>query len=267
MRIPLAQGIVVFIILCTLLILLLISFITVIVYRYQQKQNAYYKNLEELKVIHENAMLQSQLEIQEQTFQNISREIHDNIGQKLTLAKLHLNTIHLSTNLKIMLQIKNSIAIIGEVINDLSDISRSMSSEIILNSGFIKALEFEVNQLNKTGLFNIHLTVTGDTVYLDAKKELILFRITQEALNNIVKHAEATAIGIQLHYKATSMSLLIKDDGKGFYTKELGPHGAGFMNMTKRATMLSGRCVINSQPGIGTTIKIDIPLNENQPAI
>src|SRR3954468_3052481 len=127
MRNSLNDGIIVFIIICSLLILLLITFITIIVYRYQQKQNAYYKNLEELKVKYENAMLQSQLEIQEQTFQNISREIHDNIGQKLSLAKLHLNTLNIGNTKEMSSQIDDSVNMIGEAISDLSDISRSMS--------------------------------------------------------------------------------------------------------------------------------------------
>jgi len=130
--------------------------------------------MEELKASHENAMLQSQLEIQEQTFQNISQEIHDNIGQKLTLAKLHLNTLDMEDAANALLQIQDSVKMIGETINDLSDISRSLSSEIILNNGFIKALEFEVNQLNKTRLYNIKLSVTGDSIFMEAQKELLL---------------------------------------------------------------------------------------------
>ena len=93
MQDPSTQGIIIFIAGVGFLLLLFISFIVTIVYKYQQKQNAYFKDIEMLKTSHQNALLQSQLEIQEQTFQNISREIHDNIGQKLTLAKLHLNTL------------------------------------------------------------------------------------------------------------------------------------------------------------------------------
>ena len=258
------QTIIVFIVACILLILLLSSFITFIVYKYQQKQNAYFKNLEELKVSHENEMLQSKLEIQEQTFANISREIHDNIGQKLTLAKLHLNTLNLA-NPNIVSQIKNSISIIGEAINDLSDISRSMSSEIILNNGFIKALEFEVNQLNKPGLYKIKLIVTGESIFLEANKELILFRITQEALNNIVKHAEATEITIKLHYKIDTLELEINDNGRGFSNK--GKNNNGLINMDKRAKMIGGKCDIESSIGNGASIKIKIPLYENDKSI
>ena len=137
------QGIIIFIAGTSFLLLLLISFIVSIAYKYQQKQNAYFKDIETLKSSHENTLLQSQLEIQEQTFQNISREIHDNIGQKLTLAKLYLNTLDFTDTDKSRLQVNNSVTIIGEAINDLSDLSHSMSSEIILTHGLINALQFE----------------------------------------------------------------------------------------------------------------------------
>jgi len=250
-----------FILISVLLILILVTFITIIVYSYQQKQNAYNKSLEELKINHENAMLQSQLEIQEQTFQNISQEIHDNIGQKLTLAKLHLNTLDFSLKDQSVLQVNNAVQIIGEAINDLSDLSRSMSSEIILNNGFIKALEFEVNQLNKPGLYQLKLIVTGDSVFMEAQKELVLFRIVQEALNNIVKHAEATCINLALHFTGQQLILSIHDNGKGFSKERLRP-GNGFGNMAKRAGTLNGRFDIDSVPGKGTTITIQIPLYE-----
>lgn len=254
----------IFIVICTLLIVLLISFVTFIVYRYQQKQNAYFKNLEELKIVHANEMLQSQLEIQEQTFENISREIHDNIGQKLTLAKLHLNTLNISDKSKAAIQLNDSVSIISEAINDLSDISRSMSSEIILNNGFIKGLEFEVSQLNKSCLYQVNLVVTGDPVFLNSQKELVLFRIIQEALNNIVKHAAAQVIQVHLHYDKSLLTLQIGDDGKGIANEQGNKPSTGIANMNRRASMLDGSFAMESVLGKGTTIIIKIPLYEKQ---
>ena len=259
-----AEAVAIFAIVCTLLIALLIGFITMIIYRYQQKQNAYFKSLEELKIVHANEMLQSQLEIQEQTFENISREIHDNIGQKLTLAKLHLNTLDINDKRMAVIQLTDSVSIISEAINDLSDISRSMSSEIILNNGFIKGLEFEVAQLNKSCLYKIELLVTGNPVFLDSQRELVLFRIVQEALNNIVKHAIAKTILIHLDYDEAMLSLKISDDGKGFVNGGNTKPGTGIANMNRRANLLKGSFAIESILGNSTTIKIKIPLYENQ---
>ena len=260
------EFIIVFIVISVLLILILVVFITTIIYRYQQKKNAYFKDIEILKTSHQNALLQSQLEIQEQTFENISREIHDNIGQKLTLAKLHLNTLEYTDINKTMLQVNGSVNMISEAINDLSDISRSMSSEILLNNGLIKALEFEAAQLQKSGIYKINLSASGNTIFMDANTELVLFRIAQEAINNIIKHAQATAIDIHLHYNTVLLTMAINDNGKGFNIDET-QSGTGLQNIKKRTAMLKGSFEISSTPNICTQIKIQIPLHESNAAL
>ena len=257
---PTTQGIVIFVIGVTLILLLLVSFIVTIIYKYQQKQNAYYKNMEELRIKHEFDMLKSQLEIQEQTFQNISGEIHDNIGQKLTLAKLHLNTLSINEDSENAQKIEESISLIGKSIIDLSDISRSMSSENVLSNGLIKAIEYERDQLLKSGVYKISMRVTGDQVFLESDKELVLFRIVQEAVNNIIKHAAATEITIHLHFTNSDLVMEIHDNGKGFLYEQNNSHGLGLNNLKRRAVLLQGTCHINSSPGKGATIIIQIPI-------
>lgn len=264
---PSTQSIIILIVGISLLLLLLISFIITIVYKYQQKQNAHFKDIATLKASYENLLLQSQLEMQEQTFQNISREIHDNIGQKLTLAKLYLNTLDITNTNKVSSQINSSVEMIGDAINDLSDISRSMSSEIILNNGLIKALEFEVEQLNKPGVYNITLSITGNSVFLAADKELVLFRIVQEALNNVIKHSLATTISLQLNYEFDKLILTIIDNGKGFDHTTETISGTGLSNMAKRTQLLKGNFIINSTSGKGTIIKIEIPIYDDNSTI
>lgn len=263
MQDPSTQGIIIFIAGVCLLLLMFVSFIITIIYKYQQKQNSYFKDIERLKISHQNALLQSQLEIQEQTFQNISREIHDNIGQKLTLAKLHLNTFSPEHS---AIQINDTVKIIGEVINDLSDLSHSMSSEIILNNGIIKALEYEENQLRKSGLYEVDFSVSGEPVYLDSNTELVLFRIVQEALNNIVKHASANSIEMHLHYNEELLTIEIRDNGKGFvFTDNI--KGTGLQNIKKRTALLNGEMMISSKPVGGTNLKIKIPLDGKESEI
>lgn len=256
-------GIMIFILVSSILIFCLILFFAFIIFKYQKRQHIYYKGIEDLKTKHQNDILQSQLEIQEQTFQNISQEIHDNIGQKLSLTKLNLNTININEKDTATIQINNAVSMIGEVITDLSDLSRSMSSEIILSNGFIKAMEFEVNQMNKPGMYSIRLKITGESVFMEARRELILFRIVQEALNNIIKHAEATEILIELFFTEDALELMINDNGKGFNKDKL-QSGNGFINMQKRAQSLNGLCDIFSEPGKGTRITIKIPLYEQK---
>lgn len=255
------EFIIIFIFISVLLILALGVFVTMIIFRYQQRQNSYFIDIESLKTSYQNSLLQSQLEIQEQTFQNISREIHDNIGQKLTLAKLQLNTLTYNTKNETASRVNDSISMIGEAITDLSDISKSMNSEILLNNGLIKAMEFETAQLLKSGRYKIHFSVTGEAVFLDANTELVLFRIAQEALANIIKHADASEIKIRLHYDNVLVTMAIHDNGKGFRT-EGNYFGSGLSNMKKRADTIKANLLISSTPNECTKIQIEIPLYE-----
>ncbi|MCW3092439.1 MAG: sensor histidine kinase [Ferruginibacter sp.] len=236
------------------------SFIVTIIYRYQQKQNIYFKELEALKVTHETDLLKARLEMQEYTFQHVSREIHDNIGQKLSLAKLYLNTITDSIINPRPIQVDNSVGIIAEVIIDLSDIARSMSSEIILDKGLVNGVEFEVAQLQKSGIYEIDLVISGNPIFFDFKKEIIVFRIIQESLHNIMKHAEASEINISLHYSANQLLLSITDNGKGF-VKDAKKHGIGLTNIRRRVSLLEGELSINSSKD-GTQLITTLPIKQ-----
>lgn len=259
MRTTTSQNIVLFIVLCTILILLLVIFIAWIIYRYQQKQNSYFKNIEEIKAAHENTLLQSQIEMQENTFQNISKEIHDNIGQKLALAKLLLNTLPYNHAEKVPAQVDASVGILGQVVSELSALSRSMSNEIVLENGIIKAIEAELVQLKKAGAYDVNFEITGDTIFLDVNRELVLFRVIQEGIHNIIKHAEASVINISMQYNENSLTLVIADNGKGFQVKQANNLGTGIKNIKKRIQLLNGTCLINSVHNNGTTIHIEIP--------
>ena len=102
---------------------------------------------------------------------------------------------------------------------------------------------------------------------MNATKELVLFRIIQEAINNIIKHAEASSILIKLIYNSTFFKLSISDDGKGFESKDCQERATGLKNMEKRAIMLHGTFQIISKRGIGTTILLEIPINEHTTTI
>ena len=252
-----AEIIFLIVLVSTLLLSLLGIFIILVVYKYQQKQNAYMAEISILKTAHQNAMLLSQVEIQEQAFQNIAREIHDNVGQKLSLAKLQVVGMQKGDTLNN----KETVNIISNVMDDLRNLSRSLSSDIILGNGLAEAIKFEVKQLLKTQISKINLEVIGEIIFLDSKRELILFRIVQEGLHNIVKHANAKNVIIILKYTKEIVSVNIQDDGigfnKGFYK------GQGLTNIEARAKLLGGSFEIGSLEFSGTSLKVSIPINDN----
>ena len=138
-------------------------------------------------------LLQTQLEIQEQTLKTISQEIHDNIGQVLSLAKLNLSRMDINKQDQLKEKIADSKNLVSKAIQDLRDLARSMNTDNITAMGLAKALEYEVEMLRKTG-FVVSFDVNGNVVRQEPQKELILFRIIQEIFNNIIKHAESTAL-------------------------------------------------------------------------
>jgi two-component system, NarL family, sensor kinase len=255
------EEIVVFVLCVFILILFLSVFLIMLVYKHQKKGIAYSREIEDLRVKYENTLLQSQLEVQEQTFQHIAREIHDNIGQKLTLAKLYLNTLSYSSLEEVRLSVSESLDLITDSISSLSDVSRSMGTEVLLNNGLVKGIELELNKLQKTGLYQCDFKVNGQEIFLNANTEIVIFRIVQECINNFLKHAKGRCESIYLHYTADELELIIRDDGQGFEANSSSP-GAGLINIKKRAAMLNGFCNIDSC-GTGTTITIKIPINES----
>jgi signal transduction histidine kinase len=208
-------------------------------------------------------ILLSQLEIQEQTLKNISQEIHDNIGQTLSLVKLNLNTIDLDKPAVVPQKINNSKELVGKAITDLRSLSKKLHTDSVMSAGLLKAIEFELGLVEKSGVFQTSFKIYGEPVPLDAQKELILFRIVQEAMNNIIKHAQASTIAISANFDPGQLFLSIQDNGNGFELRaDDGDmnRGIGMRSMQNRVALLNGQFVIETAPAKGTQIQISVPV-------
>lgn len=248
------------VIICTLLIIILIGFIAVILLLYQKKQNLFNTKLEGIKANYDKELLKTQLEIQEYTFQYISREIHDNIGQFISLAKLHLNTLEIRENTSAQ-RIGDAVDLLTRALDELRDLSRSLSLEVIRNGGLTKAIEQLVTQLQKPDIAEVIYEIRGDYQFLDEQKEIFILRILQEAINNVIRHSRAGNIKIILTYENNQLTLLIRDDGIGFNTAIIQDqkNTSGLSNMMKRANMINATFEIESALQRGTTIIIVVP--------
>lgn len=257
------NDIIIFLLVTTVIILMLTGLIIMLIYLYKKKQLSYQENVETLKLDHEKNLMAAQLEMQEETLQHISREIHDNISLSLTLAKLHLNTLNLEEPEKAGFQVNSSIELISKSLNNLSGISKSLNSDIISSQGLIKALENEIQRIRETGLFAIDFRITGEPVYMVTQKELIIFRIVQEAFNNIIKHARANNAGLILHYDEKELSIKVTDDGVGFEmpgeVNTVKNNKAGLKNMETRTRMIQGDMKIQSKANQGSVLSFNIP--------
>jgi len=127
--------------------------------------------------------------------------------------------------------------------------------------GLVAALNELAEKIRSSSLFDIILQVHDmDHFALDKQTKFNIYRIVQEAVNNILKHAEAKEVSIQLINRKDHLIIMIEDDGKGFNAQEVKMKGRGLNNITARSEWLNGTITIDSTPGRGTTIAIEIPI-------
>lgn len=233
---------------------------------YQKKKFTHHREIVQLKDMYEKEILKSRLEIQEQTFRNLSQEIHDNIGQMLSLVKLNIGTMDIKNPAILQQKIDDSKLIIGKVIKDLRDLSRGLNTDYISDMGLAGAIGYEMEMTRKTGAYETNFSLIGNKYKIEPQKELILFRIVQEVLNNIIKHAKASRIDITLEYAEAWLYIRISDNGEGFdpgvlKMPENNEFGSGIKNMKSRAQLIGAVFRIQSKPGRGTVIFLQLPLH------
>jgi two-component system, NarL family, sensor kinase len=225
--------------------------------KFQSRNHKYKNEKAELASQYQKELLRTQLEIQEQTFKTISQEIHDNIGQVLSLAKLNLFTADINDKEAALSKLNDAKDLVSRAINELRDISKTLHTDMIAELGLVKSLENELSLIQKAGVINTHIKISGTIERIEPQKELILFRIIQEALHNIIKHSNASNIFTEITYNDSSLELMIKDDGKGFVINDHYT-GSGLRNMRNRAKLIGANFTINSKPGIGTDMTVSI---------
>jgi len=248
--------------------LLLVGFIVITLFLYQRRQKRQEQDLERMKDAYEKEELRSQLEIQENTFKAIAQELHDNIGQMLSVVKLSLSVLPIDKTHGAYEQVQNSQQILNKAIYDLSNLTKSLHTDRIAQVGLADSIRFELYSIKKAGIMGVQFHLAGTEIQLDDQKSIFLFRIFQETLNNILKHAQATDVTVNLNYLENMFSLEIQDNGIGFNVSEKQHSansfsGVGLKSIFNRAKLIGADLSIDSKHGIGTTILIELPLQED----
>jgi signal transduction histidine kinase len=233
-------------------------FIIYFILLYQKRQIKNKQDQENLQSTFRQELLKAQNEIQEQTLTYVSREIHDNITQVLSFVKLNLAMTGTLSEFERSQKVKESRKLVAQAIGDLRDLSKSLSFEHIVKLGLVKTIEIETDRINKSGIVDAAFVVNGNPYPLSDQRELVLFRIFQEAVNNSLKHAGANLLKISLQYSDQIFTLTIEDDGAGFLNNDSQKEGSGLKNMQSRATLIGAVLTINSDIGKGCCIKITI---------
>jgi len=210
---------------------------------------------DEMRNRFEQTLLNTQLEIQEQTFNYISQEIHDNIGQILSLVRINLNVM--STKAP-EISFEQTDELLGKAIRDLRLLSHNLNSNRIREIGIVEGLKSLLTQLDKTEKYKTFFEASSNVLSsLNNDATLILYRMVQEVLHNIIKHAAANEVSIQIQPDGTRADILtITDNGKGFNTDILQDNkiGIGLKNIFTRAKLINATVNIKSVEGNGTSV-------------
>jgi signal transduction histidine kinase len=225
---------------------------------YRRRKLQHIQEIREMNEKFSRELLEAQLEVQRQTMQHIGREIHDNVGQQLTLAFLRAQAIR-SGNQNIDSQIQSVGKIINGALADLRNLSRSLTDPNLLEKDINQLIQLECAKIKSTKLCDINFkagaTVTGFSIEV---KSFVL-RILQEFLQNSVKHSKCTSIEIDLEHDTDGVMLMATDNGIGFVETEQQA-GLGLASMRKRAAIIGAELSIESEVHNGTRLRLFVPL-------
>jgi two-component system, NarL family, sensor kinase len=252
----------------SVLALMLVGFIVSILFLYQRRQHRQEQELVVMKEEYEREVLRSQLEIQEGTFKTMGQELHDNIGQVLSVVKLSLAVLPLDQDHPAWEPIMATRQNLNKAMTDLADLTKSLHTDRIAHIGLVDSIQFELESLKRTGLIDIDYVVEGSEETLDEQKSIFLFRIFQENMNNILKHAQAKKVVVYITFTDDNQFIMkIVDNGIGFNVEEKkksasATAGVGLKSTFNRAKLIGATLDMQSEPGKGTTVTITLPLSE-----
>ena len=247
----------------------IIGFIIYFLVTYQRKQLIAKVALETLKQTYETQLAQTKMEVQEQTFQNIASELHDNIGQLLSLTNITLSSVDFSQANKTEQKVNDARELVTKSIKELRHLSKIVQGEMITQHDLLVSFRNEVDWLQKKGMYTVELISDVEEDVLQNKQlNLFVYRLLQECLNNIIKHAKASEIKIYLNLVDDILNLTVRDNGIGFDPEKISKNskGIGLSNFDKRVALLNGTIEIDSLHQIGTTIKFKIPYQQHAAA-
>lgn len=225
----------------------------------EQQQKLHSFEVERIRQEHQISLLSAMLEGQEQERTRLARDLHDGLGGLLSGIKLQLSTISPSLDAThSQLLVENTMQRLDDAMDELRRIARSMMPEILIKYGLGEATIEYCRGLKKTGVKNVVCQVFNFQTTMEHTRQVVLYRIMQELVNNAIKHADAEQILVLLQQTGDTVFLTVEDDGKGFDVAAGSPlKGAGLANIQARVDFLGGKIDIQSETGTGTTILIE----------
>ena len=253
--------IIIFIILATLIVFVFNGAAVAFIIQYRKRKLEHQQEKESINKVHAQELLTKQVKIQYQTMQDIGREIHDNVGQKLTLASIY--TQHLSFQTKedgIQSKLNEIAAIIDESLSELRNLSKHLTAQEETTDEWMNKVNDEINRLKKMSNCPIHFESSVASLKATNTIQNFIIRIIQEFSQNSLKHADCTLIEIMIRSQNQHLIVALQDNGKGFDSTR-SFNGIGIDNMRKRAELIHAEFDLKSEINKGTKLLISIPIN------
>lgn len=203
------------------------------------------------------------LQAQEEERRRLAHDLHDEAAQSLTSLLVHLRLLERAQNpTEAQRYIQELRELTARALEDVRRVALDLRPKILDDLGLIAALEWRVDELNKTHGLDASITVEGMDRRLPREMELVFYRVAQEALSNVCKHVKATKVAVSLRSDGRHCVLEVVDNGVGFDATRIdkrNAHGLGLVGMRERIAMIGGSLECTSQPGAGVRIKAQAP--------
>lgn len=239
-------------IISTGLILIIVIALIILFTTFQSKKNVLVEERKKTQEEFEKTIAETQIEIREETLRNISWELHDNIGQLLTLAKIQLQ----SATVENIQEVSNTIT---KGLTEVRALSKLINPEAMSTIDLRDAVQLEIDRFNRLNFIASTLEISGKERDIEQKSSIIIFRILQEFFSNTIKHARASKLKVTLAYGETDLLITAKDNGIGFLSEEK-KEGIGLINIKNRAKLINATAQFTSEKNKGTILEIHYTL-------
>ncbi len=200
--------------------------------------------------------MQAMVEGQEAERLRIARDLHDSLGGLLSSVKMHFAELNRNDNESF----SKVDSLIDDSCNELRRVAHNMMPDALIKFGLVNALEDLAGKLETDGKLSINIQAIGMNYRYERSAEITIYRIIQELLNNVIKHADASEVLIQLAQHGNQLNIIVEDDGSGIKQGRGKENGMGLKNVESRVSYLNGRIEYDSSDKSGTTVTIDVPV-------
>ncbi|BDU26340.1 ATP-binding protein [Flavobacterium sp. GSB-24] len=238
----------------------LIIVIVVIFFYFFKKKNNFVVERMEAELYFQSELVKTRIEIKDQTLSEISKELHDNIGQIISVAIMQLNISISNKNVQIS-ELKDMKVVLAKALDELRILSRIINKDNLLQNNFLEAIHQDLERIKKLKKIKYNFNQIGTVPAINEEHELIIYRIFQEALHNSLKHSRSDLFDVNIETTDSVFKLQLKDFGIGYDLKKSNS-GLGLNNMKLRAKLIGADLIMNSDK-TGTSVTIEYPLTQD----